>query len=303
MKTLAFISILIPSQVAGSEMESLVTESVGLMTTLKHALVANGKTEQLVHNEYFDKFHSLNTLAAFDYLLDGKCNAQKQSNDDILSPNTNLNEVEMSHASRTRNILDQVLQVEPHHKDELQAVIRSLDSKNGTILSFGANDGTELLELLRRFPNSQAWGYEIDKKTVEENQQRLKSEGVHTFTSQFDDLPEHGFDFIACMLELVVYDHGVHPKSGFDPRVIRKYMDKYPTQPVVYRSIPHPDRDAPLPTADGQQQAIQEMMRKSHMELFMLWPNSIDEETSKRHLRTSHRYAKSILAVPKDHSL
>jgi len=331
MKTLAFISILIPSQAAGSEMESLVTESVGFMTTLKHALVANGKTEQLVHDKYFDKFHSLNTLAAFDYLLDGKCNAQKQSNDVILSPNTNLNEVEMSHASRTRNILDQVLQMEPHHKDELQAVIRSLDSKNGTILSFGANDGTELLELLRRFPNSQAWGYEIDKKTVEENQQRLKSVGVHTFTSKFDDLPEHGFDFIACnfvmlckmsssqfegfmktfgrllkkdgMLELVVYDQGVHPKSGFDPRVIRKYMVKYPTQPVVYRSIPHPDRDAPLPTADGQQQAIQEMMRKSQMELFMLWPNSIDEETSKRHLRTSHRYAKSILAVPKDHSL
>merc|ERR1719379_2644571 len=115
--------------------------------------------------------------------------------------------------------------------------------------------------------------------TVEENRERLKSKGVHEFTSKFSDLPEHGFDLIACnfvmlckmsasqfegfmktfgtllkkdgMLELVVYDKGVHPKSGFDPNLIRKYTDKYPTQPMVYRSIRHPDRDAPLPNPDS----------------------------------------------------
>jgi len=244
---------------------------------------------------------AFSAFATFDDLLRGKCDAQEQSNDEVLSPSTNLNAIEMSHESRTRSILGEVFKTETRHNGELLAVHRSLDSKNGTILSFGANDGTELLEMLRRFPNSQAWGYEIDKNTVRENQQMLKSKGVYEFTSKFKDLPEHGFDLIACnfvmlckmslsqfegfmktfsrllkkdgMLELVVYDKGAHPKSGFDPRLIRKYTEKNPTHPWVYRSIPHPDRDAPLPYADSRLQAIQEVMKKGHMELFMLWPN------------------------------
>jgi len=314
MKTLAFISIFALSQAVVLATASPVTEFVGRVSNLKGKIVANGRTEQLVYEKHADMFLSLSTVTTFDDLLRGECDAQKQSNDKVLSPSTNLNAVEMSHESRTHNILDEVFKMETHHNSELLALHHSLNSKNGTILSFGANDGTELLELLRRFPSSQAWGYEIDKETVKESQQRLKSKGIYKFTSNFDELPEHGFDFIACnfvmlckmsssqfegfmktfgrllkkdgMLELVVYDKGVHPKSGFDSHVLQKYMDKYPTQPAVYRSIPHPDRDAPLPAAaDSQRQAIQEMMKNSHMELFMLWPNRGAEETPKRQLR------------------
>eukprot|EP00746_Dinoflagellata_sp_MGD_P162628 gnl/MRDRNA2_/MRDRNA2_90262_c0_seq1.p1 gnl/MRDRNA2_/MRDRNA2_90262_c0~~gnl/MRDRNA2_/MRDRNA2_90262_c0_seq1.p1 ORF type:complete len:307 (-),score=55.36 gnl/MRDRNA2_/MRDRNA2_90262_c0_seq1:61-981(-) len=275
--------------------QNRVTPIVGLITDLSGTRVANGYT-----NDASDDPHQ-------------RCDAQAQSNDKILSPSINLNPVEMSHESRTRNILNEVFKKQKNCNGELLTVHRSLDTKNGTVLSFGANEGTELLELMRRFPNSQAWGYEIDKKLVKENQQRLKLKGVHEFTSNFDDLPEHGFDFIACnfvmlckmspsqfegfmhtfgkllkkdgMLELVVYDEGVHPKSGFDPRVIKKYTDKYPMQPTVYRSIPHPDRDTLPPAADSQQQAIQDKMKRAHMELFMLWPNRGAEEVTERRLR------------------
>lgn len=301
IKTLAFTSILAQSQTPVLAMENPATKIVGLITDMTDKVAAKGKDEQLVYSKHSDKFLSLSILSAFDDLLLGKCDAHEQSNDEVLSPSTNLNAVEMSHESRTRNILDEVFKMETRHNNELQAVHRRLDCKNGTFLSFGANDGTEVLELLRRFPNSHAWGYEIDKNTVKDNQKRLKSKGVYEFTSKFSDLPEHGFDFIACnfvmlckmsssqfegfmktfskllkkdgMLELVVYDRGVHPKSGFDPRLITEYTEKHPSQPMVYRSIPHPDRDASRPAADSRQQRIQEMMKKAHMKLFTLWPN------------------------------
>lgn len=127
----------------------------------------------------------------------------------------------------------------------------------GDILSFGAGDGAEALELHSRFPKARVWGYEIDKQLVAYRAPQLMRQGLHHFTGNFSSLPHGSFRFIACnfvffckmsqtmfehlmgtfsklltndgVLEFLTYETGASYLSTFNSSVIGQYIRKHPT--------------------------------------------------------------------------